>query len=320
VTLLLATLGFLSPASRGALVTTTVMIYVLMSCIAGGVAVWLWGQIERNYSGWVGVALHVSLFFPGILMLIFTVLNIAIKHTGSTGAVPAGIYFTIVAIWFLVSIPLTFVGGYVATKAPIYDYPVKTNQIPRQIPPPPLVAHPILLFFSAGGLMVVSRLFLPPPSCQLIPPHPLVSTTSPPHPHPHPTPPHPPGVLPFGTMFIELYFAMTSVWLGFFYYLFFFVLAVGVLTIVINIEISILCTYVQLCAEDYLWWWRSFHRGGSVAFYVAIYSVGFLSSTLHNLSGVLPILVYFSYMSIFITGGSSWRLGGDWGTGGCFFF
>jgi hypothetical protein len=52
-------------------------------------------------------------------------------------------------------------------------------------------------------------------------------------------------------MFIELYFAMTSVWLGFFYYLFFFVLAVGILTIVINVEISILCTYVQLCAEDY---------------------------------------------------------------------
>lgn len=45
-----------------------------------------------------------------------SVLNIFIKHTGSTGAVPAGIYFTIVAIWFLVSIPLTFVGGYVATK------------------------------------------------------------------------------------------------------------------------------------------------------------------------------------------------------------
>ncbi|GBF99673.1 hypothetical protein Rsub_12492 [Raphidocelis subcapitata] len=103
-------------------------------------------------------------------------------------------------------------------------------------------------------------------------------------------------------MFIELYFAMTSVWLGFFYYLFFFVLAVGLLTLIINVEISVLCTYVQLCAEDYAWWWRSFHRGGSVALYVAIYSVGFLSSTLHNLSGFLPILVYFSYMSVFITG------------------
>lgn len=234
VTLILATLGFLSPASRGALLTSTVMIYVLMSGIAGGVAVWMWGQvrgaprqrtrplplcagpggwgrgpwcrapalvplsplapqlpsthqpghrhlaletpltpfypspprtlhthtrararnptqIERSYTGWVGVALQVSLFFPGILMLIFTVLNIAIKHTGSTGAVPVGIYFTIVAIWFLISVPLTFVGGYMATKAPIYDYPVKTNQIPRQIPPAPLVAHPILLFFSAGA-------------------------------------------------------------------------------------------------------------------------------------------------------------------------
>lgn len=129
-------------------------------------------------------------------------------------------------------------------------------------------------------------------------------------------------------MFIELYFAMTSVWLGFFYYLFFFVLAVGVrrtanlqaasrqrlavlasafrhspqtppaprhnyrlqaLTIVINIEISVLCTYVQLCGEDYNWWWPSFYRGGSVALYVALYSVGFLSSTLKSLTGFLPV-------------------------------
>jgi transmembrane 9 superfamily member 2/4 len=62
-------------------------------------------------------------------------------------------------------------------------------------------------------------------------------------------------VLPFGTLFIELYFAMTSLWLGYFYYLFGFVLLIGLLTVVINAEISILCTYVQLCAEDYLWWW-----------------------------------------------------------------
>ena len=62
------------------------------------------------------------------------------------------------------------------------------------------------------------------------------------------------GILPFGTMFIELYFAMTSLWLGFFYYLFGFVFIIGLLTIIINAEISILCTYVQLCAEDYQWW------------------------------------------------------------------
>uniref|UniRef100_A0A383W4V4 Transmembrane 9 superfamily member n=1 Tax=Tetradesmus obliquus TaxID=3088 RepID=A0A383W4V4_TETOB len=259
VTLLLATLGFLSPASRGALLTTTIILFVLLSFVAGGSAVALWGVMERTYEGWVGVALHVSLFLPGLVMLIFTVLNIALKHTGSLGAVPAGIYFTIVAIWFLVSVPLTFVGGFMATRLPILDYPVKTNQIPRQIPPAPLVAHPVLLFFSAG-------------------------------------------ILPFGTMFIELYFAMTSLWLGYFYYLFGFVFLIGLLTIIINCEIAVLCTYVQLCAEDYMWWWQSFYRGGSVAFYVALYAVGFMGSSLHSLSGFLPMLTYLSYMSIMILG------------------
>lgn len=38
----------------------------------------------------------------------------------------------------------------------------------------------------------------------------------------------------------------------------------------------------QLCAEDYLWWWRSFYRGGSIALYVLVYSVGFLVNTLNK--------------------------------------
>lgn len=259
VTLLLATLGFLSPASRGALLTTAIVLFVLLSFAAGASAVALWGVMERTYEGWVGVALQVSVWLPGLIMLIFTILNIALKHTGSLGAVPAGIYFSIVAIWFLVSVPLTFVGGFMATRLPILSFPTKTNQIPRQIPPAPIVAHPVLLFFSAG-------------------------------------------ILPFGTMFIELYFAMTSLWLGYFYYLFGFVFLIGTLTIIINCEIAVLCTYVQLCAEDYGWWWQSFYRGGSVAFYVALYAVGFLGSSLHNLSGFLPVLTYLSYMSIMILG------------------
>lgn len=135
-----------------------------------------------------------------------------IVHTGSTGAVPAGMYFSLVAVWFLISIPLTFLGGMLAIRMPLLDWPVKTNQIPRHVPPAPLAAHPTLLLFAAG-------------------------------------------VLPFGTMFIELYFAMTSLWLGYFYYLFGFVLLIGLLTCIINAEISVLCTYVQLCAEDYQWWW-----------------------------------------------------------------
>ena len=42
---------------------------------------------------------------------------------------------------------------------------------------------------------------------------------------------------------------------GYYYFIFGFAFLVGILTIIITIEVSIVCTYVQLCAEDYLWWW-----------------------------------------------------------------
>ena len=41
---------------------------------------------------------------------------------------------------------------------------------------------------------------------------------------------------------------------GYYYFIFGFAFLVGILTMVITVEVSIVCTYVQLCAEDYLWW------------------------------------------------------------------
>lgn len=102
---------------------------------------------------------------------------------------------------------------------------------------------------------------------------------------PHPPPPPPPA-------FPRSYF----------YYLFGFVFLIGFLMVIINAEIAVLCTYVQLCAEDYAWWWRSFYRGGSVALYTALYTLGFLSSSLAALSGGLPVFIYLSYMTIAILG------------------
>lgn len=259
VTLLLASLGFLSPAARGSLITVTIVAYILLAVGAGFTGVYVWGLMKRTYNGWPYICALVSIFFPGFVMVIFTILNLVIHRTGTTGAVPIGMYFSMVLVWFLISIPLTFMGGYLGVRLPIHDHPIKTNQIPRHIPPPPLAAHPVLLMFAAG-------------------------------------------VLPFGTIFIELYFAMTSVWLGFFYYLFGFVFLIAALTVVITAEVSVLCTYVQLCAENYEWWWQSFLRGGSVAIYIALYALGFLMSSTSSLTGFMPVLIYLSYMTIIILG------------------
>lgn len=256
-TLFFAALGFLSPASRGALLTALMVMYLLLAVAAGFASVWLWGIIHRSYEGWYAVAWRVACYFPGISLLLLSVLNVLIHHTGSSGAIPLGAFFSLVSLWFLVSIPLCFSGGMIAAKQPIITYPTRTNQIPRHVPPPHWASHPYVLFAAAG-------------------------------------------LLPFGTIFVELYFAMTSIWQGYFYYIFGFCFVVGALTVIITIEVAIVTTYVQLCAEDYQWWWRSFFRGGSLAIYMAIYAVGFLVNTLHLLSGSLSVLLYLSYMVLIL--------------------
>ena len=46
--------GFLSPASRGALLTALLVVYLLLAVGAGFGSVWLWGMIQRSYDGWTG--------------------------------------------------------------------------------------------------------------------------------------------------------------------------------------------------------------------------------------------------------------------------
>jgi len=88
------------------------------------------------------------------------------------------------------------------------------------------------------------------------------------------------GVLPFGAIFIELFFILTSLWLHQFYYIF------GCLGIVFTIlcitcaEISVMLTYFQLVAEDHRWWWRSFFTSGLSALYLFAYGCHCFSTKL----------------------------------------
>ncbi|KAJ1413108.1 Nonaspanin [Sesbania bispinosa] len=80
------------------------------------------------------------------------------------------------------------------------------------------------------------------------------------------------GILPFGAVFIELFFILTSIWLNQFYYIFGFLFLVFIILIVTCAEITIVLCYFQLCSEDYLWWWRSYLTSGSSALYLFLYA------------------------------------------------
>jgi transmembrane 9 superfamily protein 2/4 len=105
------------------------------------------------------------------------------------------------------------------------------------------------------------------------------------------------GVLPFGAVFVELFFILSSIWLGQFYYVFGFLLLVWLILIITCAEISIVLCYFQLCNEDYHWWWRSFLTSGASAFYVFAYSTFYFFTKIDALY-ITTACLYFGYMSI----------------------
>ncbi|KAL1819598.1 hypothetical protein ACET3Z_014467 [Daucus carota] len=251
VTILFAALGFMSPASRGTLLTGMLFFYMFLGIAAGYVAVRLWRTIFcGNVNGWVSVSWRVACFFPGIAFLILTTLNFLLWDSHSTGAIPFSLFVVLILLWFCISVPLTLIGGYFGAKAPHIEYPVRTNQIPREIP---AQNYP-------SWLLVLGA-----------------------------------GTLPFGTLFIELFFIMSSIWMGRVYYVFGFLFVVLILLVVVCAEVSLVLTYMHLCVEDYKWWWKSFFASGSVAIYIFLYSINYLVFDLKSLNGPVSATLYLGY-------------------------
>ncbi|PPD74111.1 hypothetical protein GOBAR_DD28966 [Gossypium barbadense] len=233
VTILFAALGFMSPASRGTLITGMLFFYMILGIAAGYVAVRLWRTIGcGDHKGWASVAWKAACFFPALELSHFRSLSFY-SYYGSASR-----------------LPLTLVGGYFGAKAPHIEYPVRTNQIPREIP---AQKYP-------SWLLVLGA-----------------------------------GTLPFGTLFIELFFIMSSIWMGRVYYVFGFLLIVMVLLVVVCAEVSLVLTYMHLCVEDWKWWWKSFFASGSVAIYIFLYSVNYLIFDLKSLSGPVSATLYLGY-------------------------
>jgi hypothetical protein len=98
---------------------------------------------------------------------------------------------------------------------PPIEHPVRTNKIPRQIPPQSFYTQ-----FFPGVAMG--------------------------------------GILPFGCVFIQLFFILNSIWGHKLYYVFGFLLLVFLILLITVVESTILLCYFHLCAEEYRWWWRAF--------------------------------------------------------------
>jgi len=109
------------------------------------------------------------------------------------------------------------------------------------------------------------------------------------------------GILPFGSIFIEMYFIFTSFWHYKYYYVYGFMLLVYIILIIVSVCVTIVSTYFLLNAEDYRWQWVSFFSSGSTAGYVYFYSIYYFFVKT-KMSGFFQTAFYFGYMLMFCFG------------------
>ncbi|MBN3325185.1 TM9S4 protein, partial [Atractosteus spatula] len=265
IVIIVAMLGMLSPSSRGALMTTACFLFMFMGVFGGYFA----GRLYRTLKGhrWRKGAFCTATLYPAVVFGICFILNCFIWGEHSSGAVPFVTMVALLCMWFGISMPLVYLGYYFGFRKQPYDNPVRTNQIPRQIPEQRWYMNKFV-----GILMA--------------------------------------GILPFGAMFIELFFIFSAIWENQFYYLFGFLFLVFIILVVSCSQISIVMVYFQLCAEDYRWWWRTFLVSGGSAFYVLIYAIFYFVNKL-DIVEFIPSLLYFGYTTLMVL--SFWLLTGTIG-------
>ncbi|CAG0880593.1 unnamed protein product [Cyprideis torosa] len=254
VTIFFTMLGILSPTSRGTIVTAAIFLYAFMGAVSGYFSARLYRTMKG--SDWKKTALWTATLYPGVVFIAGFVLNFFLIGESSSGAVPFSTMISLLCIWLGVSFPLVFLGSYFGYRKKPFTHPVRTNQIPRQIPDQPWYMKLVFCMLAAG-------------------------------------------ILPFGAMFIELFFLFSAIWENQIYFLFGFLFLVIVILIVSVSQIAIVLVYFQLCKEDYNWWWRSFLISGGSSVYLFAFSWLYFNSKL-DITEFVPIILYFGYTTLMV--------------------
>ena len=136
ITIVFALLGFLSPSNRGSLGTVMILLYTILGFVGGYVS----ARVYKSFGGeaWKRNIALTPVMIPGVVFATFFLLNLFLWGQQSSGAVPFTTMLVIVGIWFMISVPLSFAGSWVAFRQPVsIDIPinrVSLSNLPTDIP------------------------------------------------------------------------------------------------------------------------------------------------------------------------------------------
>lgn len=195
---------------------------------------------------------------PVCTVVIFMALNFAALMYGTINSIPFSVMFKLFFLYVFISVPLCVVG----TLLGRHSSQGTANSFPcrvNAIPRP--IPQDVPWYGKPSGLIPLA------------------------------------GLLSFGSIFIELYYVLTSLWNYKFYHVYGFLFGVyAILTIVVGMT-SIIVVYFCLNAENYQWQWTAFGSGASTSVYVFLYGIYYyiFKTQMH---GLLQFCFYFGYMSL----------------------
>ncbi|KAI1744395.1 endomembrane protein 70 [Xylaria scruposa] len=213
----------------------------------------------KVYKGFGGVnfgknALITACFFPGLLFALVFIVNLFVWAQASSTAIPFGTLLAIALIWLCIQVPLVYLGSW-------YGH----ARTPAWENPTKTSSIARQVPQQAWYIKSLQSILFA-------------------------------GLVPFTVIFIELLFVFQSVWQdkSGYYYVFGFLSVVSLILIVTVAEVTVVTIYVQLCSENYHWWWQSFAVGGGSAVWVFIYSIWYYFFKLH-ITGFISSMLFFVY-------------------------
>jgi Endomembrane protein 70 len=144
-----------NPLSRGTLQTTLLFSYSFTAWVAGYTSSYMYHQ--SGGKAWVANALMTVAIYSGPVAIVITYLQSVALVYGSTRAIPVWTLLTILALWAIVTIPLTLIGAVLGRKnsKPIRGSP-SVSKIARDIPRQSLWRKPVVVVAMCGLLPFLS--------------------------------------------------------------------------------------------------------------------------------------------------------------------
>lgn len=147
-TICFAAFGFLSPANRGSFITAFLVLFILLGAVGGFYSARIYKTL--NGTGYQATTFLTAFGFPGIIFAGFFIINLFVWGYGSSAALPFTSMLAICALWFGISVPLTFLGAFIGYGRDAYEHPTRVNTLPRQIPELPFYMTTFMSILIGG--------------------------------------------------------------------------------------------------------------------------------------------------------------------------